>query len=148
MYTSFSEATWRAFRSDDRLGPIHMLNLIRLRDRAEYPDGRAATGLEAYAEYSRISAAPAQANGMRIVWRGRFEMMMVGPEAERWDICFVAEYPGVDAFVNLMRHPDYRAAMAHRQAGVIDSRLIRLGAAPLGATFLANAESDNDAPPC
>lgn len=135
MHTSFSEQTWRAFRADSRPGPIHMLNLIRLRDTAEYPDGRHATGLEAYAEYSRLSAAAAQANGMRIVWRGRFEMMVVGPETECWDICFVAEYPSVDAFVNLMRHPDYRAAMAHRQAGVIDSRLVRLGAAPLGQTF-------------
>lgn len=141
MYTSFSDETWRAFRADNRPGAIHMLNLIRLRERAEYPDGRLATGLEAYAEYSRISAVPAQAFGMRIVWRGCFEMTLIGPEQEQWDICFVAEYPDVEAFVGLMRHPDYRAAMAHRQAGVADSRLVRLSAAPLGQTFLGEAGS-------
>lgn len=135
MYTSFSEQTWRAFRVDNRPGPIQMLNLIRLRERAEYPDGREATGREAYAEYSRISAGPARAVGMSIIWRGGFEMMVVGPETERWDICFVAEYPGVEAFVTLMRHPDYRTAMPHRQAGVADSRLIRFQPRASGSVF-------------
>jgi len=35
------------FRDTNREGPIHMLNLVRLRDRAAYPDGRSATGAEA-----------------------------------------------------------------------------------------------------
>ena len=49
------------FRDNHREGPIHMLNLVRLRDRAAYPDGRIATGAEAYAAYGRDSgpvAAP------------------------------------------------------------------------------------------
>ena len=37
------------FRANDRPGPIHMLNLVRLRTEAAYPDGRKATGAEAYA---------------------------------------------------------------------------------------------------
>ena len=37
------------FRTNDRPGPIHMLNLVRLRAMAAYPDGRQATGAEAYA---------------------------------------------------------------------------------------------------
>jgi uncharacterized protein (DUF1330 family) len=135
MYTTFSEETWRAFRADNRPGPIHMLNLIRLRERAEYADGRLASGLEAYAEYSRISAAPARALGMSIAWRGGFELMMIGPVAEHWDHCFVAEYPEVEAFINLMRHPEYREAMIHRQAGVEDSRLVRLKPLEAGTTF-------------
>jgi ABC-2 type transport system permease protein len=35
--------------------------------------------------------------GGRIVWQGRFELMLIGPEAERWDHCFIAEYPSVAA---------------------------------------------------
>ena len=31
-----------AFRADDRPGPIHMLNLVKLRAQAAYPDGRRA----------------------------------------------------------------------------------------------------------
>jgi len=40
--------TFAAFRADDRPGPIHMLNLVRLRAHAAYPDGREATAAEAY----------------------------------------------------------------------------------------------------
>lgn len=145
MYTTFSEQIWRAFRADVRPGPIHMLNLIRLRERAGYPDGRVATGVEAYAEYSRISAAPARALGMSIAWRGGFELMMVGPEAERWDLCFVAEYPDVEAFISLMRHPEYREAMIHRQAGVADSRLVRLEPLDPGTTFAGPAVPETKA---
>src|SRR5207237_8710031 len=43
------------FRADDRPGPIHMLNLVRLRAHAAYPDGRPASGAEAYAAYGRES---------------------------------------------------------------------------------------------
>jgi hypothetical protein len=32
------------FKANDRPGPIHMLNLVRLRALAAYPDGRKATG--------------------------------------------------------------------------------------------------------
>ena len=44
-----------AFRDNDRPGPIHMLNLVRLHAEARYPDGRKATGADAYAAYGRES---------------------------------------------------------------------------------------------
>ena len=44
-----TKESFAAFRAADRQGPIHMLNLVRLRERAAYPDGRAASGAEAYA---------------------------------------------------------------------------------------------------
>ena len=44
-----------AFRENNRPGPIHMLNLVRLHAQARYPDGRKATGAEAYAAYGRES---------------------------------------------------------------------------------------------
>src|SRR5271157_4194753 len=117
-----TKETFAAFRANDRVGPVHMLNLVRLRERAAYPNGRAATGAEAYAAYSRESAPVFSALGGRIVWRGRFELMLIGPGAERWDLCFIAEYPGVDAFVAMIRDPVYREAVKHRQAAVEDSR--------------------------
>ena len=73
------------FRDSDRPGPIHMLNLVRLRAQAAYPDGRKASGAEAYAAYGRESGPVFERLGGRIVWQGRFELMLIGPEAERWD---------------------------------------------------------------
>jgi uncharacterized protein (DUF1330 family) len=119
------------FRANGRPGPIHMLNLVRLRERAAYPDGRETSGAEAYAAYGRESEPVFARLGGKIVWRGAFELMLIGPAAERWDHCFIAEYPSVQAFVEMIRDPVYREAVKHRQAAVEDSRLIRT--APRGA---------------
>jgi uncharacterized protein (DUF1330 family) len=116
------------FRANDRPGPIHMLNLVRLRALAAYPDGRKATGAEAYAAYGRES-------GPVFERQGRFELMLIGPETERWDHCFIAEYPSVAAFAEMIRDPVYKEAVKHRQAAVEDSRLIRHAVLPVGKTF-------------
>jgi uncharacterized protein (DUF1330 family) len=123
------------FRDNNRQGPIHMLNLVRLRDRAAYPDARSATGAEAYAAYGRDSGPVFTRLGGKIVWQGSFELMLIGPADERWDHCFIAEYPSVEAFVEMIRDPVYREAVKHRQAAVEDSRLIRLKPLPSGNTF-------------
>jgi uncharacterized protein (DUF1330 family) len=123
------------FRENDRPGPIHMLNLVRLRDHAAYPDGRAATGAQAYAAYGRESGPVFTRLGGRIVWIGGFELTVIGPSHERWDHCFIAEYPSVAAFVEMIRDPVYREAVKHRQAAVEDSRLIRLKPLAPGKTF-------------
>ena len=127
--------TFAQFRADDRSGPIHMLNLVRFRETAVYPDGRTATGAEAYAAYGRDSLPVFSRLGGRIVWRGRFELMLIGPGDERWDECFIAEYPSVTAFVEMIRDAVYREAVKHRQAAVLDSRLVRLQPQAVGAGF-------------
>lgn len=136
-YTSFSKDTWDQFKADQRPGPIHMLNLIRLREIADYPDGRSCSGLEAYKTYSDLSAPVFQRLGGRIVWRGGHKLTMIGPEDEAWDIAFVAKYPSVEAFMAMVKNPAYRDAMRHRQAGVCDSRLVRFFASETGERFLA-----------
>ena len=107
----------------------------RLRERAAYPQGRAATGAEAYAAYGRDSGPVFKRVGGHIAWRGAFELMLIGPREERWDHCFIARYPSVAAFVEMIRDPVYREAVKHRQAAVEDSRLIRLKPLPAGKTF-------------
>ena len=66
-YIDPTRETFAAFRENDRDGPIHMLNLVRLRERAAYPDGREATGAEAYAAYGRESEPVFTRLGGRIV---------------------------------------------------------------------------------
>jgi uncharacterized protein (DUF1330 family) len=124
-----------AFRGLADDGPIHMLNLVRLKVDATYPDGRRTTGREAYAAYGRESGPIFRRVGGRIAWSGDFRLMLIGPEEERWDICFIAEYPGAAAFVEMIKDPQYQQAVRHRQAAVEDSRLIRLSPRPTGAGF-------------
>ncbi|HRK18656.1 MAG TPA: DUF1330 domain-containing protein [Hyphomicrobiaceae bacterium] len=130
-----TKETFAAFRGNDRTGPIHMLNLVRFREFATYPDGRKATGAEAYAAYGRESHPVFSRLGGRIVWRGSFELMLIGPTQEQWDECFIAEYPSVAAFVEMIKDPVYQEAVKHRQAAVLDSRLIRTKPAKTGAGF-------------
>lgn len=123
------------FKELPRSGKIHMLNLVRLRETAVYEDGTMVTGHEAYAAYGRESGPVFQRLGGRIVWSGKFELMLIGPESEYWDICFVAEYPDADTFIAMLRNEEYRKAVKHRQAAVFDSRLVRLRPSESGGVF-------------
>ena len=123
-----------AFKALPRDTPIQMLNLIRLRPLADYPEGhpdqgKGLTGLDAYRAYGRESAEVFARVGGRQIWAGRPETVVTGPEDERWDLAFIAEYPNAAAFLAMVTDPGYREVVKHRTAGVEDSRLIRL--APL-----------------
>lgn len=134
-YIDPTREQFAVFRDMQRSGPIHMLNLVRLRAKAAYPDGREATGADAYRAYARESGPVFRRVGGRQHWIGRFELMLIGPTTERWDRVFIAEYPSVDAFVDMIRDPVYREAVKHRQAAVEDSRLIRLEPGSPGRDF-------------
>jgi len=124
-----------AFQALPDDGPIHMLNLVRLRARATYEDGREATGVDAYKAYARESAPVFERLGGRQHYVGRFDGIVIGPEDESWDLVFIAEYPNPAAFVSMIRDPVYREAVKHRTAAVSESRLIRLSPQPTGKGF-------------
>lgn len=129
-----------AFKAGDRDAPVEMLNLVRLRDRAEYPADHplhdaGLTGAEAYANYGRDSAPVLARLGGSILWRGQFQTMLIGPDDETWDRVFVARYPSAKAFLAIVKDPDYARAVIHRTAAVATSRLIRCGEAKAGSAF-------------
>ena len=129
-----------AFKALPRDQPIQMLNLIRLKARADYPaghpdHGKGLTGLDAYRAYGRTTAHIFARVGGRQVWVGRPEVVVTGPADERWDLAFIAEYPGAGAFLAMVTDPEYREMVKHRQAGVEDSRLIRMAPVEPGEGF-------------
>ena len=135
-YLDPTKEIFAKFREMDRPGPIHMLNLVKFRERAAYPDGRDVSGADAYKSYARESGPVFRGLGGRQVWIGKPELMLIGPQdSEQWDIAFIAEYPSVQAFVAMLRDPVYREAVKHRQAAVADSRLLRLAPAAAGKEF-------------
>jgi uncharacterized protein (DUF1330 family) len=134
-HVSFSREDFDAFRANDRPGPIHMLNLVRLREMAEYDDGTQATGAKAYATYGRLSAQVLERVGGRLIWRGQMEQMLIGPADVAWDLCFIVQYPEAAAFMNMLKDPEYQAAVPHRRAAVLDSRLIRMAPLAVGDEF-------------
>jgi uncharacterized protein (DUF1330 family) len=135
-----TRAQFDAFKALARDTPIHMLNLIRLKPLADYPEdhpnhGRGMSGLDAYREYGRTSAAVFARVGGRQVWAGRPETVVTGPSEERWDLAFIAEYPNAAAFLAMVTDAEYREHVKHRTAAVADSRLIRLAPVVPGAGF-------------
>ncbi|MGB5345892.1 MAG: DUF1330 domain-containing protein [Woeseia sp.] len=126
---------FEAFKKLPRDRPVLMLNLVRLRDVATYEDGGPATGAEAYAAYGKASAPVFARVGGEIVWRGKPEVTLIGPPGERWDLIFVARYPTAGAFLEMVTDPEYRKAVKHRQAAVLDSRLIRTAEEDAGSDF-------------
>ena len=126
---------FRAFARTAGEGPIWMLNLVRLRKKAAYEDGRMASGEDAYTAYARESAPFFEAAGGRIVVSSTPDGVLIGPEKERWHLAFIAEYPSSEAFMAMVKDPGYQAIVHHRQAAVKTSRLIRLRPGTAGRVF-------------
>ena len=117
---------FKLFKEMPRDEPIQMLNLLRLRDKAAYPDGRDVSGFEAYKTYDQTSGPVFKRVGGTIVWRGAPKLTLIGPSEENWHLSFVAAYPSAAAFLEMVTDPVYQnEAVPHRQAAVLDSRLIR-----------------------
>lgn len=124
-------AAWELFKSLPRDQPVQMLNLVKLRDAADYPaghpdHGRSLSGLDAYRAYGRTTAHIFRRVGGRQVWVGKPQVTVIGPQAEAWDIAFIAEYPTAQGFIDMVRDAEYRLLVVHRTAGVADSRLLRM----------------------
>ena len=131
-YIDPDREAWEVFKRLPRDRPIHMLNLIRLRAKAEYPEGhpdhgKDITGAEACRAYGRAIAPVFEKLGARQVWAGDPQVMVTGPSAEAWELAFIAEYPSTQAFIDMVRDPHYRTEVVpHRTAAVADSRLLCL----------------------
>jgi uncharacterized protein (DUF1330 family) len=140
VYVDPEREAFEAFKALPRDEPIAMLNLVRFREHALYPDGHAfegtrRSGADAYREYGRASGPVFARVGGTILWRGAMQGMLIGPQSERWDTIFIARYPNAGAFLAMVTDPEYRVAVAHRQAAVETSRLIRCKPLDSGGGF-------------
>ena len=110
---------FEAFKALPRDQPVNMLNLVRVKDVAVYPDGREVSGREAYSAYGRESAPVLERVGGTILWRGSFETVLIGPSDEHWDFCFIARYPTAGAFLQMVTDgiPESRGPSNCRRAG-------------------------------
>lgn len=139
-YIDPSRANFDAFKNLPRDRPIHMLNLLRYRDRASYPPGhehagKGWSGRRAYEEYGAASGPVFRGVGGAIVWRGQFETVVTGPDGMHWDDGFIAAYPDSAAFFAMLKDPSYAAAVVNRTAALADSRLLRFRPGEGGAGF-------------
>jgi uncharacterized protein (DUF1330 family) len=125
----------RFLASADDGSPVVMINLLRYRERATYPDGFEAepcSGREAYQRYGAVAASKVASVGGRMLWMGAVRASVIAPDGEEWDDAILVEYPSRAAFLRMVAMPDYRASAVHRSAALADSRLIATRAAAGG----------------
>jgi uncharacterized protein (DUF1330 family) len=137
QYRDTDRTQFEIFKSLPRNTPIEMLNLVQFFEHAHYPAdhalaGESLSGAQAYTQYGAASAPILERVGGQIIWRGRFDVTLIGDGAEVWDTMFIARYPTASAFLAMVTDPEYQRAVVHRQAAVMNSRLIR--SAPLEIT--------------
>lgn len=117
-----------ALSADSSPEPVVMLNLLRFRAKAEYPDRRHTelTGREAYMLYGEPMQRVLAREGGRLLFSGEVQSMVIGSVEEIWDLAALVEYPSAAAFATIVSSPEVVAIGIHRAAGLEGQLLIRL----------------------
>jgi uncharacterized protein (DUF1330 family) len=108
-------------------GPFVMINLLKFKERADYPDGSDTdlSGREAYARYGVAVQACLAAVGGKSIYAGAVTDLMLGEVDELWDMVALAQYPSRTAMMAMVQSPDYQAIEKHRVAGLAGQLNIR-----------------------
>ncbi len=118
--------------------PVAALNLFRFNDRAQYQpqdpeynteDGN-VTGEQAYARYGAIAGQSITDRGGRVVFSASVDQIMIGSEAEQWDLAAIMYFPTRKAFMDMLADSDFQAASRHRKAALADHCMIHLSGEP------------------
>jgi uncharacterized protein (DUF1330 family) len=112
-----TESQIKSFVTSEISGPIVMLNLLRFKP---------AGGRELYAEYGDGVGPILNNIGAEIVFYGNAQAVVIG--VGEWDLVVLVRYPSKDAFVQMLRLPEYQAIMGLRAEALLDSRLVCLSA--------------------
>ena len=108
-------------------GPFVMINLLKFKERADYPDGSdaALSGREAYARYGAGVQSCLAAVGGKAFYAGGVTDLMLGEVEELWDMVALAQYPSRAAMMKMIQSPEYQAIEKHRVAGLAGQLNIR-----------------------
>jgi uncharacterized protein (DUF1330 family) len=101
-------------------GPIVMVNLLKFREHARYPDGRDPhlSGREAYHRYGSAFVELLLAGGGRVIFVGDVRFLTLGEVESLWDEVALAEYPSRAALLALTSAPGWHELAVHREAGL------------------------------
>jgi uncharacterized protein (DUF1330 family) len=92
-----------------------MLNLLRFR-----PEG----GRESYQRYvEHLGAGVNERYGLQVLYLGDGGTPLVAEEGQDWDTVLLVRYPSRQAFVDMIRDPEYRAGAHFRSEALIESVL-------------------------
>ena len=115
-----TEAQIKCIMEGEKDKPIHMVNLLKFRDKAEYEDGRETdmTGRQAYAIYSAEVKGHIERVGGEVLFEGEVNGLMVGKVEDLWDMIAIVRYPKMKAMMKMTSDPSYEESAIHRIAGL------------------------------
>ena len=115
-----NEKQMEEFLEEGHEEPIFMVNLLKFKDRAEYPDKRESnlSGKEAYAIYSKEVVGHLEKVGGKPIFGSEVTRLMLGEVEDLWDQVAIAMYPNRKAMLKMISDPDYIKSAQHRVAGL------------------------------
>jgi uncharacterized protein (DUF1330 family) len=113
-------------RSDPSPRPLVMLNLLKFRDRAQYPDGRKTdlTGAQAYEIYAEAMRKIVEREGGKFLFAGDVKYLPIGEVATLWDVVGLVQYPSPAVFAKIATSSEVATVGVHRTAGLEGQLLI------------------------
>ena len=96
--------------------PIYMVNLLKFKDEAEYPDKRETdlSGKEAYAIYTKEVQHHLAKVGGKGIFGAEVKRLMLGEVDELWDSVAIAKYPNRKAMLDMTMDLEYQKIHVHR----------------------------------
>ena len=115
-----NEKQMEEFLEEGNDEPIFMVNLLKFKEKAEYPDKRETelSGREAYAIYGVEVVKHLEKVGGKPVFGSDVIRLMLGEVEELWDQVAIAMYPNRKAMLKMISDPDYIESAQHRVAGL------------------------------
>ena len=115
-----NEKQMKEFLEEGHDEPIFMVNLLKFKEKAEYPDKRKTdlTGKEAYAIYGKEVVKHLEKVGGKPIFGSEVTRLMLGEVEELWDQVAIAMYPNRKAMLKMISDPDYIESAQHRVAGL------------------------------
>lgn len=105
---------------ENAAGPIFMVNLLKFREKAEYPDGRESdlSGEEAYGIYAAEVVEHLAKVGGGPIFSGAVSQLLLGEVEDLWDAVAIAMYPSRQKMLEMVMDPAYMESAVHRTAGL------------------------------
>ena len=115
-----NEKQMEGFLEEGHDEPIFIVNLLKFKDRAEYPDKRESnlSGKEAFAIYSKEVVGHLEKVGGKPIFGSEVTRLMLGEVEDLWDQVAIAMYPNRKAMLKMISDPGYIKSAQHRVAGL------------------------------
>ncbi|MBW1298402.1 DUF1330 domain-containing protein [Aquimarina litoralis] len=111
-------------------GKITMLNLLKFKTQADYTNLEELkpiniiSGEEAYQLYMKSTTPLLEKAGSRIIYFGKSNNFLIGPNSEKWDAILLVEHASVMKFMEFAQSKEYLKNAGHRTAALEDARLL------------------------